>query len=404
MSPNYASLDGETLLKTLHEKCVIHGVSDVHIAPEKADVRLEWRLHGVLLPLAKLTYEHYAELLRRVKFMAKLKLNVTNVPQDGQYTFQVTDDDPGNTAEGKRSRTAEGGESLDPARDKRSRTAEGREPRRTVNIRVATLPSRFGEALTLRFLDPRRGIIPLEKLGFPPVIKEELEKLVQLPNGLILVTGPTGSGKTTTLYALLSTIIGKERNIITLEDPVEYELPGITQSEIDPEHEYSFASGLRSALRHDPDVILLGEIRDLETAQTAVNAALTGHLVLSTLHTNSAVESVHRLLSMGVSPYTLAPSLRAVLAQRLVRTMRQECRKEGAACDPLDNGTYDGQVCIPELLTVSPALQQSILSFESTASMVALAKKEGFRTMREWGEDLITAKITSRVEVERVCS
>ncbi|MFA6038954.1 MAG: GspE/PulE family protein [Candidatus Peribacteraceae bacterium] len=387
MSPNYASLDGETLLKTLHEDCVANGVSDIHMAPEKADVRLEWRLHGVLLPLAKITKAHYEELLRRVKFMAKLKLNITNVPQDGQYTFQ----------------SADGGASLDTARDRQGRTDVSGELSRTINIRVATIPSRFGEAITLRFLDPRRGIIPLEQLGFPGNMKEELQKLVELPNGLVLVTGPTGSGKTTTLYALLSTLIGKERNIITLEDPVEYELAGITQSEIDPEHEYSFAAGLRSILRHDPDVILVGEIRDLETAQTAVNAALTGHLVLSTLHTNSAVESLHRLLSMGVSPYTLAPSLRAVLAQRLVRTMRKDCRAEGASCDPINNGTYDGQTCIAELLTVTPPLQQAILSFESAASMLDIAKTGGFRTMREWGEELIKARITSTVEVERVC-
>ncbi len=374
MPPDYASLDGETLLKTLHEECVKQGVSDIHISPEKADVRLEWRLHGVLLPLARMTHARYDELMRRVKFMSKIKLNITNVPQDGQYTFEFG-----------------GGEHPDPAQ------------RRIINIRVATIPSRFGEALTLRLLDPRRGIIPLEKLGFPGKMTEDLQKLVMMPNGLILVTGPTGSGKTTTLYALLSTLIGRERNIITLEDPVEYELQGIIQSEIDPDHNYSFASGLRSILRHDPDVILVGEIRDLETAQTAVNASLTGHLVLSTLHTNSAVESIHRLLSMGVSPYTLAPSLRAVLAQRLVRTLAPQCRTPDAHCDPLANDTYDGQMSLSELLTATPSLQQAILSFESAASLLEISQKEGFKTMREWGEELIAQGVTSREEVERVC-
>src|SRR3990167_5083370 len=251
------NLPGEGLLLKLQEVSARIGASDIHFSPQKENVRLECRLHGVLRPVAMLAPTQFVDILRRIKFLAKLKLNVTNVPQDGQYTFD----------------------------------ADGR----IVNVRTATLPSRFGEAVTLRFLDPKRGIIPLEQLGFPPDIKKVLQELVELPNGLILVTGPTGSGKTTTLYALLSTIVGKERNIITLEDPVEYELKGIVQSQIDQEHEYSFASGLRSVLRHDPDVILVGEIRDQETAQTAINAALTGHLVLSTLHTNSAVEAIPRL-------------------------------------------------------------------------------------------------------------
>ncbi|MDD4319635.1 MAG: GspE/PulE family protein [Candidatus Peribacteraceae bacterium] len=375
MDTKFDTLDGETLLKALHEECTRRGVSDIHLSPEKRDVRLEWRLHGVLLPLARVSHQHYVELLRRIKFMAKLKMNVTNVPQDGQYTFQFQ-------------ATAGTGTAGDI---------------RTVNVRVATIPSRFGEAITLRLLDPARGIIPLEKLGFPGDIKQQLQKLVELPNGLILVTGPTGSGKTTTLYALLSTIIGKERNIITLEDPVEYELPGIIQSEIDPDHDYTFAGGLRSILRHDPDVILVGEIRDLETAQTAVNASLTGHVVLSTLHTNSAIEAVHRLLSMGVSPYTLAPSLRAILAQRLVRTLKEDCRAPGTACNADDNASYDGQMCLPELLVATPAIQQSILNFESTASILEQARKEGYKTMREWGKELVADKRTTQLEVDRVC-
>ncbi len=365
MNINFQTVDGETLLRVLQDECVKEGVSDIHLSPEKNEVRLEWRLHGVLLPLARISRVHFDELMRRVKFESKLKMNVTNIPQDGQYTFKSAD--------------------------------------RVVNVRVATIPSRFGEALTLRLLDPAHGIIPLEKLGFPGAVREQLQKLVELPNGLILVTGPTGSGKTTTLYALLSTVIGKERNIITLEDPVEYELPGITQSEIDPDHDYNFSNGLRSILRHDPDVILVGEIRDLETAQTAVNASLTGHVVLSTLHTNSATEAVHRLLSMGVSPYTLAPALRAILAQRLVRTLTPECAKEGATCDPSANASYGGQVCISELLIATPAIQQCILSFESNQAILEIAKKEGFKTMREWGEEMIKQKITTREEVERVC-
>ncbi len=362
-SIDFTTLDGEHLLTTLQEQAAAQGVSDLHLSPQKHDVRLEWRLHGILLTLASISHAAYVDLLRRVKFLSKLKLNITNIPQDGQYVF-----------------------------------ASGQ---RTVNVRVATLPSRFGEAITLRLLDPDRGIRPLSDLGFPDPIVATLKELVEIPNGLILVTGPTGSGKTTTLYALLSTIIGKERNIITLEDPVEYELPGIIQSEIDPDHDFTFAAGLRSILRHDPDVILVGEIRDLETAQTAVNAALTGHLVLSTLHTNSAIEAIPRFLSMGVSPYTLAPALRAVLAQRLVRTLTDECKASGT-CDPGAHATYDGQMSLPEMLVVSPAIQQLILNLSDASAIEAQARKEGFIDMKQWGEVVVKEKRTTKEEVTRV--
>lgn len=358
------SLPGETVLIKLQETCAAIGVSDIHFSPQKENVRLECRLHGVLHSIAFLSPAQYLDILRRIKFLAKLKLNLTNIPQDGQYTFD----------------------------------SEGR----IVNVRTATLPSRFGEAVTLRLLDPKRGIIPLPALGFPKEIEKTLMELIELPNGLILVTGPTGSGKTTTLYALLSTIVGKERNIITLEDPVEYELKGIIQSQIDAEHDYSFAGGLRSVLRHDPDVILVGEIRDQETAQTAINASLTGHLVLSTLHTNSAVEAIPRLLSMGVSPYTFAPALRAVLAQRLVRTLTTACRETGAKCDPGAHGSYGGQMALPELLTVSPAMQDLILNLEQGPRIFEQAKKEGFVTMKEWGDRFVKERRTTKEEVARV--
>lgn len=365
---DYTTLDGEHLLTTLQQEAVLQGVSDIHLSPQKTGVRLEWRLHGILLTLAMIQADKYVDLLRRVKFLSKLKLNITNIPQDGQYTFDAV--------------------------------AKG--VTRNINVRVATLPSRFGEATTLRLLDPEHGIRPLQEIGFPEEIVKTLKELVELPNGLVLVTGPTGSGKTTTLYGLLNTIIGKERNIITLEDPVEYELPGIIQSEIDPDHDYTFASGLRSILRHDPDVILVGEIRDLETAQTAVNASLTGHLVLSTLHTNSAVEAIPRLLSMGVSPYTFAPAIRAVLAQRLVRTLTPECRGDSKTCNPASNDSYGGQMALPELFVVTPAVQQLILNLSDASVIEAQAKKEGFKTMKDWGEEAILRKETTREEVVRV--
>jgi type II secretory ATPase GspE/PulE/Tfp pilus assembly ATPase PilB-like protein len=360
--PDLNGLTGEQLLDRLQQECTRLGVSDIHTSPEKGIVRLEIRLHGMLETLPPMTPEIYEQFVRTVKFQSKLKLNVTNVPQDGQYTFDV----------------------------------DGR----TVNVRVATMPTKFGETLTLRLLDPKRGIVPLTDLGFPGDMKEKLEQLVKLPNGLILVTGPTGSGKTTTLYSLLSTLIGTKRNIITLEDPVEYQIPGIVQSEIDPDHGFTFASGLRSVLRHDPNVVLVGEIRDLETAQTAIDAALTGHLVLSTLHTNSAIEAIPRLLSMGVSPYTFAPALRAVLAQRLIRTL-SDTAKNGPY-DPSDQSIYAGRMVLPELVTVTPTLRDLILNQESSERIAAQARTDGYLTMKEWGDVLVEQKITSKEEIERV--
>src|SRR3989344_1685450 len=274
--PDFSTMNGEELLDKLQQYCTEIGVSDIHTSPEKNDVRLEIRLHGQLVPLSPLSIATYEQLLRRIKFLSKLMLNVTTLPKEGQYTLQVTEkegEEESRTAvNSEQSRTAANGE--------QSRTAANGERSRTVNVSVATLPSRFGETVTLRLLDPKRGIIPLRDLGFPGDMEAQLKELATLPHGLILVTGPTGSGKTTTLYSLLSTVIGTARNIVTLEDPVEYEIGGIVQSEIDPGHGFTFASGLRSVLRHDPNIILVGEIRDLETAQTAIDAALTGHLVL----------------------------------------------------------------------------------------------------------------------------
>lgn len=365
-SASWETMDGETLLTALQQYCTEQGISDIHFSPEKEFVRLEVRLHGMLELLGKVSHANYVDFIRRVKFVSKMKLNITNIPQDAQYTFQVGE--------------------------------------RAVNVRVASIPSRFGETFTLRLLDPMRGIVPLEQLGFPEEIHKKLAEIVQLPHGLLLVTGPTGSGKTTTLYALLNTIVGKQRNIITLENPIEYELQGIVQSQIDHEHDYTFASGLRSILRHDPDVILVGEIRDLETAQTAIDAALTGHLVLSTLHTNSAIEAIPRLLSMGVSPYTFAPALRGVLAQRLVRTLKDECKQEGSQYDPGDSASYSGRTALPELLNVTDEIRELILMNETSKVIEAKAREQGYRDMKDWGRIIVEDKTTSQAEVDRVTS
>lgn len=358
------SLDGDNLLSALEQAAVSQKISDIHINPKQENVCVQWRDLGILRTVLSIPREKFVTIQRRIKFKAKLKLNIETAAQDGQYTFAFD--------------------------------------ARTVNVRVATLPTRFGEAFTLRFLDPERGIVPLEALGFPDDIRSKLHALVQLPNGLILVTGPTGSGKTTTLYALLSTVAGKDRNIVTLEDPIEYELKDIIQTQVDAEHGYTFASGLRAILRHDPDIILVGEIRDQETAQTAIDASLTGHLVLATLHTNSAIEAIPRLLSMGASSYTFAPALRGVLAQRLVRTVKPELRTTGHALDDSDPQVYGGQCVIPELLIGSPAVRSLILTQATSAEILAAAKTEGYRTMTDWGEELIHAGTTTRGEVTRV--
>jgi len=225
-----------------------------------------------------------------------------------------------------------------------------------------------------------------------------------MPNGIVLVTGPTGSGKTTTLYSLLSTQVGKGKNIITLEDPIEYKLDGIVQSQIDHRHNYTFALGLRAILRQDPDVILVGEIRDAETAKTAADAALTGHLVFATLHTNSAIESIPRLLSMGIDSYLLAPALRGILAQRLVRKTCTKCKGKEGGCEECINTGYKGRLSLPELLTIDKGMRDLILENAEQKDIEAYAKKNGFRTMRERGEELAKTNITTMEEIARVTS
>ena len=257
--------------------------SDIHFQPEEKHVLVRFRVDGILKPVFNLSLGIYEGLIKEIKHFSHLKLNITKKPQDGQYFFMVND--------------------------------------RKINVRVSFLPSHYGETCVMRLLDSEKTFQDFSKLGFEGDALKNMKEAANLPHGMILVTGPTGSGKTTTMYSMLQSVDTQSKKVITLEDPIEYHLDGITQSQVDPDSEYHFSTGLRAILRQDPDIIMLGEIRDLETAETAAQASLTGHLVITTLHTNSAVESIARLVNMGVKSFILAPALDLIIAQRLVRKL-----------------------------------------------------------------------------------
>jgi len=266
------------------------GSSDIHIEAEESGIKLRLRVDGVLKNVCELGVDMWKQLISRVKLLSGLKLNIDDKPQDGRISIDLPDD--------------------------------------KLDIRVSTLPTSYGESVVMRILRSSSVGLGFEDLGIRGKAFNDLKREVERPNGMILTTGPTGSGKTTTLYAVLNKLNNESAKIITLEDPIEYKLQGINQSQIDKSGDYDFAKGLRSILRQDPDVVMVGEIRDLETADVAINAALTGHLVLSTLHTNDAAGAIPRFLSMGVKPFLLAPAINAVVGQRLVRRLCENCRQE----------------------------------------------------------------------------
>ena len=267
--------------------------SDIHIEAEENDVKLRYRIDGVLTDMTELPKETWNRLISRLKLLAGLKLNVTDQPQDGRFRIAL----PGSKEE-------------------------------KVDVRVSTLPTNFGESIVIRLLGSSLvGEITFETMGLRGKPLEELRKQILRPNGMIITTGPTGSGKTTTMYGILKTLNEPGVKIITIEDPIEYELKGITQSQIDAKKNYTFANGLKSIVRQDPDIILVGEIRDTETTEIAIQAALTGHLVLSTVHTNSAAGTIPRLVALGAKPFLLAPAINAMIGQRLLRKLCEHCRK-----------------------------------------------------------------------------
>ena len=357
------------LTQALHE-----GASDIHIEPFETRSVVRLRIDGTLRDLIEPAHALHAAIVSRVKIMAQLDIAEKRLPQDGRITLRVA---------GK-----------------------------PVDVRVSTIPTGHGERVVLRLLDKQAGRLDLTQLGMDAATLAHIDRLIKEPHGIVLVTGPTGSGKTTTLYAALSRLDTAALNIMTVEDPIEYGLDGISQTQVNARIEMSFARALRTILRQDPDVVMIGEIRDLETAQIAVQASLTGHLVFATLHTNDAVSAVTRLVDMGVEPFLLASSLLGVAAQRLVRLLCLECRKaieyEGKTfyspqgCPACKRSGYRGRTGIYELLTVDDDLRRLIHDRASEQTLREHAVSRGMRSLRDDGMRWAGQGVISLEEVVRV--
>lgn len=377
------------------------GASDMHVEAEEKGIAVRLRLDGILHDVATLPKEIYKKLISRIKLVSSLKINIATTPQDGRFTMKLSGGD-------------------------------------VVDVRVSTMPTVFGESVVMRLLRQSRSGLSLDEIGVTGDAFAKLKGEIDRPNGMIITTGPTGSGKTTTMYAILQILNEPGVKIITLEDPVEYRIESINQSQIDRSKDYTFAKGLRSILRQDPDIAMVGEIRDLETADIAIQAALTGHLMLSTIHTNSASGAIPRFLSMGVKQYLLAPALNCVIGQRLVRLLCPKCKKEaklsgeeakrveaaisslpdkqkaqylaaprhfftGGGCEECHGLGYKGRVGIYEILIMSPEIEQLILSGQvSEYEIEKIAIHEGMVTMVQDGIIKALAGATSVDEVFRV--
>jgi general secretion pathway protein E len=362
--------------------------SDVHIEPYEDKLKVRFRVDGVLYDVASEDKAFQAAIISRVKIMAGLNIAEKRLPQDGRIGLKIAGKD--------------------------------------VDIRVSTVPTQFGERIVMRLLDKAGAVLDIQQLGVDKRNLDGLVKLLSKPNGIILVTGPTGSGKTTTLYACLTFINKPDLNILTVEDPIEYQLDGIGQMQVNPKIDFTFASGLRAILRQDPDVVMVGEIRDTETAEIAIQASLTGHLVLSTLHTNDSAGAVSRLLDMGVEPFLVSSSLLAVLAQRLVRRLCPHCRVPyeisdqelrelslnpaevtdrrayhpgTGSCQHCQGSGYSGRLGIHELLLIDDELRGQILQRMDSNSIKNSALKRGFSSLRADGGRKVLAGLTSVEEV-----
>jgi type IV pilus assembly protein PilB len=385
------------ILEIILAGAIALGVSDVHIEPEDKEVRLRYRLDGVLTDILFFESSIYDLLVSRVKLISELKLNVKDKAQDGRFSIKLKDEE--------------------------------------IEIRTSLLPGPYGESIVLRVLNPDAIAVELESLGIHPRLLEILNKEIRKPNGMILTTGPTGSGKTTTLYAFLKKIYTPDIKVVTIENPIEYHLTGIVQTQTDTEKGYSFAEGLRSALRQDPDVIMVGEIRDNETAEVAVNASLTGHLVLSTLHTNNAAGAFPRLIDLGVNPKVISSALSVSIAQRLVRKLCPNCKKEillegkdketidrilgsisdktylagidaskaftAVGCAECHDG-YKGRIGVYEAVLVDASIEKAVILNPSERDIREAAKSQQILSLSQDGALKILTGITTLSELERV--
>ena len=359
------------MLNALLTQAAKDGASDIHIEPYERSSSVRFRVDGTLREVVQPNKALHAAMISRLKIMAELDIAEKRLPQDGRISLRI------------------GG--------------------RAIDVRVSTLPSSHGERAVLRLLDKTESKFTLEGLGMSGDVLTAFERQIQQPHGILLVTGPTGSGKTTTLYASLGRVDTATTNVLTVEDPVEYELSGIGQTQVNPKIDLTFAKALRAILRQDPDVIMIGEIRDYETAQIAIQASLTGHLVLATLHTNDAPSAVTRLVDMGVEPFLLSSSLLGVLAQRLVRKLCPHCKREGedghwhpVGCTHCGMTGYKGRTGVYELMVVDAGLQALIHNQAPENDLLAGARAAGLCSMREDGQRLIDRGITSPEEVLRV--
>ena len=386
---NVADAPVVKLLQSMFEDAVQVNASDIHIEPDERELRIRFRLDGVLRVQTTADRRIAGALVSRLKLMAGLDISEKRLPQDGRFNIR--------------------------ARDK------------SVDVRMSTMPVQYGESVVMRLLNQFTGILQLDHVGMPAAMLKRFRELIHSPNGMVLVTGPTGSGKTTTLYGALSELNRPESKILTVEDPVEYRLPGINQVQVNPKIELSFARVLRSMLRQDPDIILVGEMRDQETAEIGLRAAMTGHLVLSTLHTNDAVSTALRLIDMGVAPYMVAASLRGIVSQRLVRRICESCSqpyeldaamkailrnevgdrvdtlkfRRGAGCSHCNGTGYQGRIGIFEFLEMDDNLIRALHSGNPLEFSQAARNQPGFQNLRRSAIVLAAQGYTTMAQVMR---
>ena len=383
-----ALAEATPIVNAIFAGAVAQRASDIHVEPSERDVTVRYRVDGALRVVETRPIELHPAIVSRIKVLAQLDISIRHAPQDGRIKVRV------------------GGGELD--------------------LRVSVLPTFWGEKVVCRLLDSTRAALPLDALGFEAAQRDAFRRMIEAPHGLVLVTGPTGSGKSTTLYAALNAVRSPEINVVTVEDPVEYQLPGINQVQVNPKRGVTFAGALRSILRQDPDVILVGEIRDHETGVIAAEAALTGHLVLSSLHTNDAIGAVMRLTELGVEPFLVAPSLVGVVAQRLLRKVCEHCAiayvpddaerlalglpelppgatlRRGEGCDRCHRTGHSGRLAVREVLAVDDTMRALIGAGATSAALAEHARGQGFRTMRFHALRLALQGVTSTREVLRM--